>query len=105
MIESSILIAKGDLEWVKFLIPIVAMVIYVLNKLLSGAGKTAKKPMPQPQQRPRNRPPQGRQDVNDEVRDFLQRASERRGENRPLPSQSEPSRPKRRLQQQSLEIV
>lgn len=105
MIEPCVLIAKGDLEWVKFLIPIVAMVIYVLNQLLSGAGKTAKKPMPQPQQPPpRNRPPQGRQDVNDEVRDFLQRASERKSETRSVP-QPESSRPTRRLQKQSIEVV
>lgn len=104
MSESVVLIAKGDLEWVKFLVPIVAFVIYVLNQLLSGAGKTAKKPMQQPQQRPpRNRPPQGRQDVNDEVRDFLQRASEGK---RDMRSQSqEPSRAARRLQKQSLEVV
>jgi hypothetical protein len=104
MIELVLFMAKGDWGWVQFLVPIVAMIIYVVNQLLSGAGKTGKKTLPQ-QQRPRNRQPPGRQDVNDEVRDFLQRASERKSETRPPAQQQEASRPTRRLQQQSIEIV
>jgi hypothetical protein len=104
MSDLAILIAKNDWGWVQFLVPIVAMIIYVINQLLSGAGKQGPKTLPQ-QQRGRNRQQQPRQDVNDEVRDFLQRASERRSESRPPSPPQEPARPTRRLQPQSIEIV
>ncbi|MEX0712507.1 MAG: hypothetical protein WD278_09165, partial [Pirellulales bacterium] len=69
----------ADVNW-PALIPIFLFVIWILNQLLSAAGKGQKAPKPAERPRPRPAPINPRrQELNDEVGEFLRRAAEKRG--------------------------
>ncbi len=74
-------------EIIGALIPIVAILFWVLNHLFGGQAKPparqAQLPRRQPAVRPRAQQPVGGQQVNDEVAEFLRRAAGKRGGQRP----------------------
>lgn len=85
----------GVEEWIKVVVPLVVFTIITLNRLF---GSEAKKKMQQ--QRPRPAPPQPqqpqgeRQRVEDEVAEFLRRATQAK-EARPGPPPSPPKQPRK----------
>lgn len=79
----------ADIEW-KIIISIVVGLIYLINYILNAAGKAQPPKPPRAEPRPRPRPQVpvvaaagGRQELNDEVGEFLRRAAQKRGGGRP----------------------
>jgi hypothetical protein len=69
-------------DWVKIVILAIGGLIYLINHFLGAAKAQQRRPM-RPEGRPEARPPRpravgGRQDVPDEVAEFLKRAAEKR---------------------------
>ena len=76
---------------IKLLIFIVVMVLYVLNHLISAVKKPPVKNDPRSPAAPRP-PGQTRQQVDNELNDFLRRAAEKRAEASQMPAAIAPSR-------------
>jgi hypothetical protein len=79
----------ADLDWLRIAIPVVVVLIYVLNQIFSSGNKARRpqRPVARPP-RPQNLPPRppvaggapgGRQQLEDEVGEFLRRAAQQRG--------------------------
>ncbi len=79
-------------EWVKIAFVLVPVVVYALNRLLSGEGQQQKPPLRRPEQAPRPAPkpvaaPAERKRIDDEVGDFLRRAAQQRAAAQGQPAQ------------------
>ena len=83
-------IAAFDLATLQILGFIVVALIYVFNHFVAGAKAQQRKP-PRPEVRMRP-PAPGRQEVNDEVAEFLRRTAERSGKKPPEPQAAAPAR-------------
>lgn len=78
-----------DLTTAKIIGFIVVALIYVFNHFVGNVKAQRKPPRPDPRMRP---PGPGRQEVNDEVAEFLRRTSERPGKKPPEPQAAAPAR-------------
>jgi hypothetical protein len=96
MIASFLLLAAAD-DWLKY-IPVFAFLIYLLNHFIGIAGKQQQRRQARPEVRPDGRPPRPRpagqrQEVQDEVAEFLKRAAEKRSAAKPV--EARPAQPRR----------
>jgi len=106
------LLLLADVDWIKGLVPIVALVIWVINHLI-GASKVAqanrKAPRLPPKPIPRPQNPRG--GANTEIEQFLKQADNRRRQKgrREAPSPAQPrqqqsKRPPRRLVEEPVDV-
>ena len=95
MTASFALLAAAE-DWIR-LVPVLGLLIYLINHFIGMAGKQQQRRQVRPEVRPEQRGPRprpaGRQDVQDEVAEFLKRAAEKRSATKP--AEGRPAQPRR----------
>ncbi|HZZ81423.1 MAG TPA: hypothetical protein VFE62_23175 [Gemmataceae bacterium] len=76
----AVAILLADAEWLRLIVPLVAFLIWAMNRLLGGESPAAKQAKARQQARANPPPPPAdKQRVDDEVSEFLRRAAQQRG--------------------------